>query len=107
MNVTKPASKHPPAITAAQATQAHCHGHAEEMFVPGTRQNQAKRYCTACPIRLECLAEALDGPYEFGVWGGLTERERRALRRRRPHITNWHQLLTHARNHHTTTTQAS
>jgi hypothetical protein len=33
MIVTKPVSK-PPAITAAQTTQAHCNGHAEEMFVP-------------------------------------------------------------------------
>jgi WhiB family redox-sensing transcriptional regulator len=97
MIVTKAVSK-PPAIT---ATQAHCHGHAEEMFIPGAEQNRAKRYCTACPIRLKCLAEALAGPYEFGVWGGLTDRERRTLRRRRPDVTNWHALLARVRDHYT------
>ena len=37
-----------------------------------------------CPVRTECLAEALDNQIEWGVWGGMTERERRALLRRRP-----------------------
>ena len=37
-----------------------------------------------CPVRTECLADALDNRVEFGVWGGMTERERRALLRRRP-----------------------
>ena len=35
------------------------------------------------------VAEALDNRTEFGVWGGMTERERRALLRRKPHITSW------------------
>ena len=37
----------------------------------------------------ECLAEALDNRTEFGVWGGMTERERRALLRKRPDISSW------------------
>ncbi len=49
--------------------------------------------CQGCPVRLECLADALDSRTEFGVWGGLTERERRALRRRRPDVTSWRELL--------------
>jgi WhiB family redox-sensing transcriptional regulator len=34
---------------------------------------------------------------EFGVWGGMTERERRALLRRRPDVTSWSELLDKAR----------
>ncbi|MCW2724231.1 MAG: WhiB family transcriptional regulator, partial [Frankiales bacterium] len=37
---------------------------------------------------------------EFGVWGGMTERERRALLRRRPDVTSWRQLLDQARAEH-------
>jgi WhiB family redox-sensing transcriptional regulator len=67
------------------------------MFVQGHAQQQAKLICRGgCPIRIECLAEALDGRHEFGVWGGLTERERRALLRRRPDVRNWRELLTRA-----------
>ena len=50
----------------------------------GAEQNKAKQLCTGCPVRTECLAEALDNQIEWGVWGGMTERERRALLRRRP-----------------------
>ncbi len=46
----------------------------------------------ACPVRTECLAEALDNQIEWGVWGGMTERERRALLRRRPNVTSWRAL---------------
>jgi WhiB family redox-sensing transcriptional regulator len=35
----------------------------------------------------------LDNRVEFGVWGGMTERERRALLRRRPNVTSWRRLL--------------
>ena len=53
--------------------------------------------CYGCPVRTECLADALDHQTEFGVWGGMTERERRALLRRRPHVTSWRRLLAAAR----------
>jgi WhiB family redox-sensing transcriptional regulator len=72
----------------------------DELFVQGAAQNRAKVICRACPIRTECLADALDNRIEFGVWGGMTERERRALLRRRPEVGNWHQLLTRARDRH-------
>jgi WhiB family transcriptional regulator, redox-sensing transcriptional regulator len=42
----------------------------------------AKRICRGCPVRTECLADALDNRIEFGIWGGMTGRERRALLRR-------------------------
>jgi WhiB family transcriptional regulator, redox-sensing transcriptional regulator len=90
-----------PRLTSAQASQAACRDSGEALFVQGEAQNRAKRICTACPIRTECLADALDSRTEFGVWGGMTERERRALLRRRPNVTSWHDLLTRARDEHT------
>src|ERR1041384_1312781 len=63
------------------------------LFVQGAAQNRAKAVCLGCPVRTECLADALDNRIEFGVWGGLTERERRALLRRRPDVSSWRELL--------------
>src|SRR5919108_5721256 len=65
----------------------------DELFVQGAAQNRAKLICRGCPVRTECLADALDNGIEFGVWGGMTERERRALLRRRPDVTSWRDLL--------------
>ena len=73
-------------------------GDPDALFVQGAEQNVAKRICRGCPVRYECLADALDNRIEFGVWGGMTERERRALLRRRPDVTSWRELLEHARN---------
>lgn len=70
------------------------------LFVRGKEQRKAKMVCIACPVRTECLAEALDGRIEFGVWGGMTERERRALLRRRPDVTSWFELLSEAKRQH-------
>jgi WhiB family redox-sensing transcriptional regulator len=70
----------------------------DELFVQGAAQNRAKLICRGCPVRTECLADALDNRIEFGVWGGMTERERRALLRRRPDVTCWRDLLENARN---------
>lgn len=67
------------------------------LFVQGAEQHRAKSVCMGCPVRTECLAEALDNRIEFGVWGGMTERERRALLRRRPDVSSWADLLTAAR----------
>ena len=65
----------------------------DELFVRGAEQHRAKQVCKACPVRTECLAEALDNQIEWGVWGGMTERERRSLLRRRPNVTSWRRLL--------------
>ena len=65
----------------------------DELFVQGAAQNRAKMVCAACPVRTECLADALDNRVEFGVWGGMTERERRALLRRRPDVRSWRKVL--------------
>jgi WhiB family transcriptional regulator, redox-sensing transcriptional regulator len=76
----------------------------DELFVRGAEQHKAKAVCGACPVRAECLAEALDNQIEWGVWGGLTERERRALLRKRPNVTSWRQLLETAKSEHETAT---
>lgn len=68
----------------------------DELFVRGAEQNKAKQLCATCPVRAECLAEALDNQIEWGVWGGMTERERRALLRRRPNAS-WRAVLEAAR----------
>ncbi len=55
-----------------------------EAFFPdkGGSTREAKRICSRCDVRTECLAYALDTNERFGVWGGLSERERRRLQRR-------------------------
>jgi len=73
---------------------------AEGLFVTGARQREARGLCRACPVRTECLAHALDHRIEFGVWGGMTERERRALLRGRPEVRSWSALLADARAAH-------
>ncbi len=68
----------------------------DRLFVSGAEQNKAKQVCSSCPVKTECLAEALDNQIEWGVWGGMTERERRALLRRRP-ADSWRVVLESAR----------
>ncbi|MEU0035433.1 WhiB family transcriptional regulator [Streptomyces sp. NPDC006333] len=70
---------------------------ADELFADSPRQKRAKMICMGCPVRTECLAEALDGRIEFGVWGGMTERERRVLLRRKPNVASWLSVLEAAR----------
>ena len=54
-----------------------------EAFFPekGGSTRDAKRVCTGCEVRAECLEFALANDERFGIWGGLSERERRRLRR--------------------------
>lgn len=65
----------------------------ESLFVSGAAQHKAKLVCSACEVRIDCLADALDSQTEFGIWGGLTERERRELLRRLPDVTSWREFL--------------
>jgi WhiB family redox-sensing transcriptional regulator len=53
-----------------------------DAFYPekGESTGPAKRICQACPVRPECLADALARGERFGVWGGTSDRERRRLR---------------------------
>lgn len=75
-------------------------GDPDTLFVQGALQRDAREVCRSCPVRTECLAHALDNRIRFGVWGGMTERERRALLRRRPDVRSWHKLLDDARRAH-------
>ena len=50
---------------------------------PGSSTREAKRLCNACEGRLACLEYALAHDERFGVWGGLSEKERERLRRDR------------------------
>ncbi|MER7758179.1 WhiB family transcriptional regulator [Streptomyces sp. NPDC097619] len=43
------------------------------------RDHAAKKVCAACPVRAQCLRHALRVQEPYGVWGGLTEEERRAV----------------------------
>ncbi len=54
-----------------------------EAFFPekGGSTREAKRICSGCDVRAECLEYALAHDERFGIWGGLSERERRRLRR--------------------------
>ena len=69
----------------------------DALFVQGKAQRAAKVVCKGCPVVAECLADALDNRTEFGVWGGMTERERRALLRRRPDVRSWTTVLAAAK----------
>lgn len=61
----------------------------DELFVKGAAQRQAAAICRHCPVLLQCRADALDNRVEFGVWGGMTERQRRALLKQHPDVTSW------------------
>jgi WhiB family redox-sensing transcriptional regulator len=55
-----------------------------EAFFPekGGSTRDAKKVCSSCTVRSECLDYALANDERFGIWGGLSERERRRLRKR-------------------------
>jgi WhiB family redox-sensing transcriptional regulator len=70
--------------------EAACQSADPELFFPSSPQGSsfqatqaAKRVCRGCPVRTQCLEFALAARLEHGVWGGLTEVERRSLRRSR------------------------
>jgi WhiB family redox-sensing transcriptional regulator len=64
--------------------QALCAETDPEAFFPekGGSTREAKKICTGCEVRAQCLEYALANDERFGIWGGLSERERRRLRRR-------------------------
>lgn len=55
-----------------------------EPFFPekGDHANEAKRVCTSCPVRVECLREAVESDVE-GIWGGFNDRDRHIIKRQR------------------------
>ncbi len=54
-----------------------------EAFFPekGGSTREAKQVCRSCEVRAECLEYALENDERFGIWGGLSERERRRIKR--------------------------
>lgn len=68
---------------------AACQGKDPELFFPiGTtgpatlQLDEAKRVCAGCPVQSLCLEWAMLARIDYGVWGGLSEDERRTLKRR-------------------------
>jgi WhiB family redox-sensing transcriptional regulator len=66
-------------------TRANCLGVDPDLFFPerGASTREAKSVCAGCEVRDDCLEYALSNGEKFGIWGGLSERERRRLRRER------------------------
>lgn len=63
--------------------RAACRDRNVELFFTPGREAEARSVCARCPVREECLDWALEMNVEYGVWGGLDERQRRTERRRR------------------------
>lgn len=64
---------------------ANCLGVDPDLFFPerGASTREAKEVCRGCVVRPDCLEFALANGEKFGIWGGMSERERRRIRRRR------------------------
>jgi WhiB family transcriptional regulator, redox-sensing transcriptional regulator len=64
---------------------ANCLGVDPDLFFPerGASTREAKEVCRGCVVREDCLEFALGNGEKFGIWGGLSERERRRIRRQR------------------------
>ncbi len=76
----------PPSNRPRWQEQGACLDHNPELFYPERESGKmsslpAKRICADCPVRIECLNTALRRHEQYGVWGGLSERERRRLER--------------------------
>jgi WhiB family redox-sensing transcriptional regulator len=73
-------------MTSEEAAQAACKGMDTNIFYSGmsgryANELTAKAICVACPVRLQCLQQGLENE-EYGIWGGTTELERKAMRKR-------------------------
>lgn len=79
----------------------------DEIWYPpkGGSSRQAKKICSGCPVRAECLAYALTHGEHFGVWGGASERDRYRMSIKHPcarcgrEFANRHGLMIHQRTH--------
>lgn len=65
--------------------RANCMGVDPELFFPerGSSTREAKEVCRGCVVREDCLDFAIANGEKFGIWGGMSERERRRVRRER------------------------
>ena len=64
---------------------ANCRGADADLFFPerGASTRKAMAICGECQVRAECLDFAIEVGEKFGIWGGMSERERRRVRRER------------------------
>lgn len=67
----------------AWTARAACRDSDIRMFFPeqGESAAHARAVCRSCPVRLECLDDAIERQELFGIWGGLDSRERSTIRR--------------------------
>jgi WhiB family redox-sensing transcriptional regulator len=92
-------------IPAAQAriawvSKARCRStDPDELFVRGAAQRKAAMICRHCAVIAECAADALDNQVEFGVWGGMTEHQRRVLLKQHPEVDSWAEFFAAQRKH--------
>lgn len=70
--------------------KANCLGVDPELFFPerGMSTREAKEVCRGCMVKQDCLEFAIANGEKFGIWGGLSERERRHIRRSRNLLRN-------------------
>ena len=64
---------------------SNCLGVDPDLFFPerGASTREAKEVCRGCEVRIDCLEYALQNGEKFGIWAGMSERERRRIRRQR------------------------
>jgi WhiB family transcriptional regulator, redox-sensing transcriptional regulator len=105
VSATRPAARrtspNPSAHSIVHGAEAEARIQADpdELFVRGAAQRKAAVICRHCPVILECGADALDNRVEFGVWGGMTERQRRALLKQHPEVVSWADFFAAQRKH--------
>jgi WhiB family redox-sensing transcriptional regulator len=65
--------------------QANCAGTDSEAFFPeiGESPALAKKVCSKCEVKTQCLHYAIDNNISFGIWGGTNEKDRRHLKKQR------------------------
>ena len=70
---------------------SNCLGVDPDLFFPerGASTREAKEVCRGCEVRIDCLEYALQNGEKFGIWGGMSERERRRIRRQRALDRQW------------------
>lgn len=99
---TQPFTSRPTTGAAASVTDAldwrqfsSCKDEDPEMFFPAgvgrrfdAQVEEAQQVCRPCPVREQCLEWALNARQDTGVWGGLSEQERRRIHKRRPSIAH-------------------
>ncbi|MFD2794596.1 WhiB family transcriptional regulator [Promicromonospora vindobonensis] len=74
-----------PALASSWHERSSCLDEDPEIFFAGGGvSRKAKKICQSCPVREQCLELGLRNDERFGIWGGLTRAERKALTKRSP-----------------------